>query len=238
MRVTAGMRDLRNVYVRANSCVACHQNVDADILAAGHPVLHFELDGQSVAEPKHWRDEPPTATKAWLVGQAVALREVSWALANTQKPSPDLVPQWNGLLWVLSKVTGQQSILPTLDASGVISSNAEFIEIQQRADALARAASGASFDADFTRNALFALAATDSEFSQAKEPRDLLFARAQRLVMGLHRLAIATGVYSDASPGPQYQELLETIGGVNSFDPVRFGKTLVKYRDALTASAR
>src|SRR4029077_109861 len=26
MRVTAGMRDLRSLYVRANTCVACHQN--------------------------------------------------------------------------------------------------------------------------------------------------------------------------------------------------------------------
>src|SRR6266481_4449340 len=39
MRITAGMRDLRNLYVRANSCVACHQNLDTDILAAGHPEL-------------------------------------------------------------------------------------------------------------------------------------------------------------------------------------------------------
>ena len=57
IRVSAGMRDLRSLYVRANACVACHQNVPADILKAGHPELFFELDGQSVAEPKHWRDD-------------------------------------------------------------------------------------------------------------------------------------------------------------------------------------
>ena len=61
MRVTAGMRDLRSFYVRANTCVACHQNLDSDILKAGHPELTFELDGQSVAEPKHWRDDDPRA---------------------------------------------------------------------------------------------------------------------------------------------------------------------------------
>ena len=86
-RVGAGMRDLRNFYVRANTCVACHQNLDADLLAAGHPELTFELDGQSVAEPKHWRDEDPwSGPRAWLVGQAVALREMSWALANSETP--------------------------------------------------------------------------------------------------------------------------------------------------------
>ena len=85
-RTAAGMRDLQNLYVRANTCVACHQNVDADILKAGHPELIFELDGQSVAEPKHWRETTNwNGAQAWLVGQAVALREMSWQLsANTQ----------------------------------------------------------------------------------------------------------------------------------------------------------
>ena len=56
MRVTAGMRDLRSFYVRANTCVACHQNLDPDIMKArdliraGHPELTFELDRQSVDE--------------------------------------------------------------------------------------------------------------------------------------------------------------------------------------------
>ena len=67
--------------MRANTCVACHQNVDSDILAAGHPELVFELDGQSVAQPKHWTDPPDTGARAWLVGQAVALRETSWRLS-------------------------------------------------------------------------------------------------------------------------------------------------------------
>jgi len=52
MRVSAGMHDLRNLYVRANACVACHQNVESDLLKGGHPALVFELDSQSVNEPK------------------------------------------------------------------------------------------------------------------------------------------------------------------------------------------
>jgi hypothetical protein len=88
MRVTAGMRDLRSLYVRANTCVACHQNLDSDITKAGHPELTFELDGQSVAEPKHWRDDDPfSGVRAWLVGQAVALREISWALSKNERPT-------------------------------------------------------------------------------------------------------------------------------------------------------
>ncbi len=77
------MRDLRNLYVRANACVACHQNLAPELLKAGHPDLFFELDSQSVAEPKHWKDEEPwSGLREWLTGQAVALREMSWALAT------------------------------------------------------------------------------------------------------------------------------------------------------------
>ena len=114
MRVTAGMRDLRSFYVRANTCVACHQNLDADIIKAGHPELTFELDGQSVAEPKHWRDDDPSSgLRAWLVGQAVALREMSWDLSKNETPDAEAIARWKGLAWLLAKATAQQTNLPS-----------------------------------------------------------------------------------------------------------------------------
>jgi hypothetical protein len=86
-KVATGMRDLRSAYDRANACVACHQNVDADILAAGHPELIFELDGQSVSEIKHWQEQTNwSGAQTWLVGQAVALREMSWRMSALTKP--------------------------------------------------------------------------------------------------------------------------------------------------------
>ena len=99
-RTAVGMRDLQNLYVRANTCVACHQNVDADILKAGHPELIFELDGQSVAEPKHWSAEKNgNGAQAWLVGQAVALREMSWQLAQEKSPMESEINRWAGSVW-------------------------------------------------------------------------------------------------------------------------------------------
>jgi len=110
MRVTAGMRDLRSFYVRGNTCVACHQNLDPDIIKAGHPELTFELDGQSVAEPKHWRDDDPSSgLRAWFVGQAVALREMSWDLSKSETPDAEAVARWKGLAWLLAKATEQQA---------------------------------------------------------------------------------------------------------------------------------
>ena len=40
-------------------------------IGAGHPEMFFELDGQMVAEPPHWKDEGTwLGPRAWLTGQA------------------------------------------------------------------------------------------------------------------------------------------------------------------------
>lgn len=101
-RVAAGMRELKPLPARANACVACHQNVDADILAAGHPELIFELDGQSVAMPKHWREAVGvTGAQAWRAGQEAALREIAWQLSR--QPTEKLAAQREALAWLLNQ---------------------------------------------------------------------------------------------------------------------------------------
>ena len=73
-----GMRQLGSAYQRANQCVACHQNLTDELVAAKHPALVFELDGMLIAEPKHWKEDAGFShTRTWLVGQAVALREAA-----------------------------------------------------------------------------------------------------------------------------------------------------------------
>jgi hypothetical protein len=87
--VAAGMTDLRNLEVRAALCLSCHvgaagKSVDHDLIAAGHPVLAFELDNYSEDMPAHWmpfRDKQKKeglrdthGIRAWAVGQAAAFR--------------------------------------------------------------------------------------------------------------------------------------------------------------------
>lgn len=73
-----GMRPLGTAYQRANNCVACHQSLSDELVKAKHPPLLFELDGLLLDEPKHWREDADFShAKTWLVGQAVALREVA-----------------------------------------------------------------------------------------------------------------------------------------------------------------
>jgi len=233
MRVTAGMRDLRSLYVRANTCVACHQNLDVDILKAGHPELIFEPDGQSVAEPKHWRDDDPSSgLRGWLIGQAVALREMSWALSKTETPDSEATAQWKGLAWLLAKATARQANLPVIDPTGGTTSRSVFTGAQGQADLLARRAAESRLSDDLAQQLLRVLAATDSEFVVSKETSpDLLFRRAQRLVLALDRLSAAVAHASvSAAKNPALTQLFEDVRSRADFQVPRFVEHLRSFR--------
>jgi hypothetical protein len=232
MRVSAGMRDLRSFYVRANTCVACHQNIDSDMIKAGHPELTFELDGQSIAEPKHWRDDDSASgPRAWLVGQAVALRETSWMLANHDTPDAEATARWNGLSWLLAKATTLQPNLPMIEPPSATMNPALFAEAQKRADALARRASESRLSDDFARQLLRALAATDSEFAVSKETKDVLFCRAQRLVPALDRLSSAVSSRtSNVVKNPSLDRLFDDLKSRADFQAPTFAEHLASFR--------
>ena len=233
MRVTAGMRDLRSFYVRANTCVACHQNLDSDILKAGHPELTFELDGQSVAEPKHWRDnDPSSGLQAWLVGQAVALREMSWALSKNETPDSAEVDRWKGLAWLLGKATAQQTSLPVFVSPAETTNHALFATTQGQADSLARRAAESRLSDDLAKQLLRVLVATDSEFVVSKEtPPDLLFRRAQRLVLALDRLSNALSSHAPgAAKNLALAQLFQDIRSRADFQAPRFAEHLRSFR--------
>ena len=83
--VARGMTDLRSLNVRGTICAACHignarKEVDHELIAAGHPILAFELDNYTESMPPHWalRYEGAREThgvRAWAVGQVVSFRE-------------------------------------------------------------------------------------------------------------------------------------------------------------------
>jgi hypothetical protein len=91
--VNAGMIDQRDLRARTKNCLSCHmgdatKTVDHELIAAGHPILTFELDNftQSRLMPLHWKplkDKPNAdaygpsthGVNAWAVGQAVIFSE-------------------------------------------------------------------------------------------------------------------------------------------------------------------
>jgi hypothetical protein len=221
MRVSAGMRDLKSLYVRANSCVACHQNIDVDLLKAGHPALVFDLDSQSTNEPKHWKDEDPwSGARSWLIGQAVALREVSWRSRTDAEPAPDAHETSLALAWLLARVTLAEPTLSDLEP------------LQEQADNLARQVWNPNSNS--TMSILRTLAETDSEFVASKQTSLQFFYRAKRLALALDSLTRAINANGGALKiDNELNALRDELKTQDDFSAARFAEHLRALRAAL-----
>jgi hypothetical protein len=238
-RTAAGMRDLRNLYVRANTCVACHQNVDGDILNAGHPELIFELDGQSVAEPKHWQEATNwNGAKAWFVGQAVALREMTWQLSLEKSPTENQINRWKGLVWVMSKSSDEEhegkidstSVPKPENLKSFLSEfdyYASFYSISETADEKERWHL-------IAQQTLARLANTKDDFKDSSVPQPLQARRAERLVLALDRHFAALPELKNNEPvQAALNKLFKLAQSIPDFDPKEFAAALEKFAAAL-----
>ncbi|MEY2497111.1 MAG: hypothetical protein QOD12_667 [Verrucomicrobiota bacterium] len=235
-RVSAGMRDLRSLYVRANACVACHQNVPADVLKAGHPELFFELDGQSIAEPKHWRDdeEPWSGLREWLTGQAVALREISWALVT--EPGDDLAnARWNGVAWLCATAAATNGAWPQMSPPVSAPGIADFTQAQKEADVLARKAAVSNWSENAARTLLGRLASTDEEFGAKGVANPVLAQRAKRLVLALDRLTNALNPNRSGArkASAELNQLFADVKFLDAFDASVFAAHLKAFHSAV-----
>ena len=235
-RIGAGMRDLRSLYVRATACAACHQYLEPQILKAGHPDLFFELDGQSVAEPKHWKDDDPwSGLREWLTGQATALREMSWALASDPRNDEWSIARWNGLAWLCATATSAAAISSPIIPPPNTPSPSDFTNMQTQADALARRAAASNWSESSARNLLTALASSDGEFTAKGTSAPILGQRAKRLVLALDRLANALNQNRGfkLKVEAELRRLFEDVKVLDSFDASAFAAHLKAFRDAL-----
>jgi hypothetical protein len=236
-RTAAGMHDLQNLYVRANTCVACHQNVDADILKAGHPELIFELDGQSVAEPKHWSAEKNgNDAQAWLVGQAVALRETSWQLAQEKSPTENEINRWKGLYWVVQDTSTVDTSLPTFETYSLTLN--DLGRIQKWSDQVARAAATLEWTPAQTLKSLSLILGSQSDFGGKTYSSQELARRAERLVLALDRLVAALPELKNNQPVQSaLSQLFKLAQSIPDFDPKQFSAALQKFSTAVAAPA-
>jgi len=227
-RIHSGMRDLRNLYTRANTCVACHQTLENGIRQAGHPELIFELDGQAVSQPRHWlavHDKP--GPQIWLVGQAVALREISWQLLREKAPEPTLVLQWAALAWVLQTASLADTGLPALAPNSFEPTSARLQEVRAWSDHLAKEAAECSWTPATTKRCVTLLVETRTAFTNRKVPVPLQARRAERLVLALDRLMMGL-VDKTVSPmaNAGLDALFEDVQSLPDFDPEKFAKDL------------
>lgn len=107
-KMALGFRPMKDLHVRARSCVECHigsprvgADVNHDLLAAGHPRLYFELRNYLARYPKHWlaaddrKRNPDHEARLWLIGQLVSasqsLKLLAWRAEPAHKaPWPEL----------------------------------------------------------------------------------------------------------------------------------------------------
>ena len=210
-KVAAGMRDLKNLYVRANTCVACHQNLDPELRAAGHPELTFELDGQCVAMPRHWPETNRLrGAPAWFVGQAVAAREAAAQSADA-KVDEEVRHRATALAALLS-------IAPEARA----------------ADDLAREVAGQNWNESEVRARLEKLSATHTAFADAK-PSAEVAQRAERTVLGLERLLVSLKWNKHPALSPKLDELFKDVQWRSDFSPTVFAEHLKSFSEAVQA---
>jgi hypothetical protein len=216
------------LYVRANTCVACHQTLDPEIAAAGHPELIFELSGQTVTQPKHWREaDDNTTAKQWLVGQAVALREMSWQLAHLQRPEQSLVARWQGLVWTLKTAAANVPAAAPLQALNDEVSAENFTRVHEASDKAANSVAKTTWNVDAGAAIFKKLAATGIDFGKNKGSNLVQARRAERLVVALDRLAPRPQA-KGSGHDERLSELFTLAQSIPGFDPDAFSTALAR----------
>lgn len=237
MRVQLGMRDMKDHYSRANTCVGCHQNLDPAIVAAGHVPLTFEFDDYDTRETAHWKDKGEwLGPRRWLVGQAVALREVSFMLGkNTPNPRAgagvkDLQERQQALTWLLRKTS----------AGASLPSGSDYANTQSASDRLARAASEQTWTKETTKALFRTLAGSSNDFGKAGAGNSGVSAkRGYFLAIGLRRLYIALrdeGGMQSPNIEKSLDALFEFTKNETSFDGAGYARALEQIEIELAKS--
>jgi hypothetical protein len=221
-----GLYDLTLLYNRANNCVACHQVIDPPLLEAGHPELLFELDGQTAAMPRHWREtETNTHAATWLTGQAAALRELTAQLRS--KPSDRGFIQWQSALWVVNHaLTNVPNAAPftSFDTNAAISS--------EKLTALHRAADELALNGETIARKPELMLQNLCAASFPEKGTIMHAAQAERLVVGIDRLLYSL---KDRPPNIEQHiaELFKLVQARPDFDAKKFGIALKNLQAAL-----
>ncbi len=225
-----GMRPLGTAYQRANSCVACHQNLNNELVKANHPPLIFELDGLLIEQPKHWREDADFShAKTWLVGQAVALREIT--AQSLREPSDARTAEIEAIKELLAASdTGWDREIKT--------------DLVKSADDFAKRVSAASMSTAQTRAAVGKLLRYRKPFEisafdiVAAEQRMLAVGHyAERLALAIDRLnqsLLAAGEKAAFAEGA-LNELFKAAPPPKSFD-ADIAENFVRKLDALVAN--
>ena len=112
------------VAFRAERCMSCHLEIDADMVAAGHPQPKFEMNWYTVTyADKHWKDDPGYfLAKLWATGQAVAVRDAMKQLSDRAK-NPNVTKQ--ALDDAYLQASAHWSVFAPIVATGAVAGDAK-----------------------------------------------------------------------------------------------------------------
>ena len=100
--LSSGFAQTKNLLTRARLCATCHvgdrdRDMNHDIIAAGHPALHYEFSTYHRRLPKHWRSREVSKedddSYLWLVGQLASL-DAFLTLLESRADADDAQSQW------------------------------------------------------------------------------------------------------------------------------------------------
>jgi hypothetical protein len=160
--------------------------------------------------------------RAWLVGQATALREMSWKLSR--EPDPALLARWQALGWLLRQ------------SGAELPEHGSFADVQQAADRLARKAAREDWSRKRALELLTDYAMFRDSFLETELEPVQLRRRAEVLVMAIDRLWTALKTNVSAS-SPALDSALPVLGELSrrqaAFDRREFAAALEQIEVAL-----
>ena len=255
---TEGLYDTKNLKFRANQCLSCHLKIDADMVAAGHPELSFELDAMSNPATNdwvHWRDkEEWKAGKAWAMGQVIGLREAALQLSERIDKKADEKLIADSYKTFISRAITSRQIAKTLDAGSLTALDAQITiinaswadgaKVSEALKALAKAADGLAdkfnekpFDKATTEALLGGVAAEGDQAGKAG------FKSAEQFCMALTSLwgsIKVNGKLSEADGKAKQDKidaLFDPLGDKGTYSADKFAPEAAKMKDVFTGGA-
>ena len=228
-----GLLDTKDLKFRANVCISCHLKIDADMVAAGHPELPFELSFYSAGTTEdafsgaysgiHWRDkEPFFAAKAWAMGQVVSLRESAAQLGERMGKKADAKLIEASQNKVLAHAVLSRQVAKVIDPASQEAIDKALKDpkaLIAAAEALADKVNAAKVDQAMTEKFIQAVAA------EGEQAGNIGYSGGEQVTWSLKSLAIVLGKDGKKDVAKQMEKidgLYEPMGDSTSYDKAKF----------------
>ena len=253
-----GLYDTKNLKFRANQCLSCHLKIDADMVAAGHPELSFELDAMSNPATNdwvHWRDaEAWKGGKAWAMGQVIALREAALQLADRIGGKADEKLVADSYKTLISRELTSRQIAKALDAGSLTALDAQLTIINgswadgakvvealkataKAADALADKFNDKPFDKAITETLAAGVASEGDQAAKSGFKSAEQFSMALTSLWGSVKLNAKLSDADGKAKQDKIDALYDPLGDKGTYSADKFGPEAGKMKDVFSGGA-